>query len=106
MSLWHHVARVVGLSPSYWQSWWGGFGGDAGSFTFVATAGVLYKRYKCHVCWRLSLRGVLGEVKGTHWVKCHRHTTAADHEALARQHAELHPLMHAHLNPKPRRTSQ
>jgi hypothetical protein len=92
--IWRAVSDFLGLRPGYWQSWWGGFGGDAGSFTLLGMAGVSYKRLKCQECWRLSLRGELGHVAGTHWHTCHRHTTAADHERLAKQHAILHPLMH------------
>ena len=99
LGLWRIFQHWTGIDDStgYAYSFWSGFGSDLSEFAVIGTIAIAYRRHKCAACPRLALRGTHGEVAGTHWRTCHKHTNASDHSRLSDEHAEKHPEMHDHL---------
>ena len=92
--LYYHFG-IDGSGP--WYGFWSGFGSDLTEFAIIGSIVVAYRRHRCAACPRLALRGTHGEVEGTHYRTCHRHTNALDHAQLTERHARDFPEMHAHL---------
>ena len=83
-----------------WYDFWSGFGSDLSELAILGSIVVVYRRHKCAACLRLALRGPHGEVAGTHYRTCHKHTNGPDHAQLSHRHAVRHPAMHEHLEAK------
>jgi hypothetical protein len=95
-----HDGTVHESGPYY--GFWSGFGSDFGEYVIAGSliTGIVttYRRHKCQSCPRLVLKRGKGEVAGTHYETCHKHTNAEHHDRLQRQHRVLFPSLHAHLN--------